>query len=179
MRLRQSTILGIFVAFASLAAGDEKGKEGDKKWKVIALTEGVSFAMPGEPKEVQQQVGGIKVTIWAFEPNNGAAYLVGYNKLPAAPAEKDIPEKLETAAKGQFSGVGGDIRKTTKIKLGDQYPGLECEGTFTKGGLSGSVKTRIYLVGDSMFQVLALGEKDFAESKDSKRFFESFKLKEK
>jgi hypothetical protein len=179
VRHRLPLVLGIFVAFAALAAGDEKGKESDKKWKVIAPTDGVSFAMPGEPKEVEQEVGGIKVKIWALEPNNGSAYLVGYNKLPAAPAEKDIPEKLEVAAKGQFSGVGGDIRKTTKIKLGDKYPGLECEGTFSKGGLSGSVKTRIYLVGDSMFQVLALGEKEFVESKESKRFFESLKLKEK
>lgn len=180
MRHRLPFVPGLLVVFATFARGDDKGKEGDKKWKEIELPDGLTVAMPGEPKEMDQAVGAIKLKLWIAESaDKKGAYVFGTNKLPAAPAEKEIAAALEGAAKGQFGSMGGELKKTSPIKFADKHPGLECDGTVGKGAQGGIAKSRIFIIGDTMYQLLAVGEKDFVESKESKRFIESLKAKEK
>src|SRR5262249_55091774 len=98
--------------------------------------------------------------------------------MPGPTAADDADDVLKAAAKGQFSGMGGELKKTNSIKLGDKHPGLECEGTVPFGA-NGTAKSRIFLVRDNMYQLLALAQKDCVDSAETKRFVESFKMKEK
>lgn len=174
MKCRRLLALGVLLAFATVVPAQS---EKDKKWKKVSLDGGISFMMPTEPKEMEKEESGIKIKMWAYEtPDQKGVYMVAKNKLPGAPGADEVDGILKAAAKGQFQGMGGELKKTSSTKLADKFAGLECDGTVPFGN-NGAAKSRIYIVEDAMYQILVLGDKDFVKSTETKRFIESFKLK--
>src|SRR5262249_3510282 len=81
---------------------------------------------------------------------------------------------LEGYEKGFVKGVKGKSTSSKAIKLQKKYPGREF--AFDIPDLEGKGKGRVYIVGDRLYQVTALGTEDFMSSDDIDVFFNSFKL---
>lgn len=175
MKVHRLLTLGMLLAFATAVTAQS---EKDKKWKKVTLGDDISFLMPAEPKVMEKEEQGVKIKMWAYEtPDQKGVYMIASNKLPDAPDAAEAADVLKAAANGQFQGMNGELKKTNPIKLAGKHPGLECEGTVPFGD-NGTAKSRIFIVGDSMYQVLVLGQKEFVGSAETKKFVESFKMKE-
>jgi hypothetical protein len=129
----------------------------DGKFKVL---------MPGTPKEDKRSALGIQITLWTVESRSGGWSIAVSGILPGV--------SLESSAQGQFAGMQGAITSQQKITLAGKYPGLQSEGTALSG--KGHAITRIYHVGDRMYQMNVLGEKSFVSGGDATKFLESLQI---
>lgn len=165
-------VLGLILGSSVVMTAQDKSetKETFKKFSPDGKFE---IMMPADPKDASQNVEGLKVKIWAAESGKSGAYLVSSTELPANPGEKEIDEVLKQSAQGQIKGMGGKEKKTTAIKL-DKYKGLEVEAEIpARMGVSLS---RVYIADGHLYQLIVIGEKEFVESKEAKKFMDSFKL---
>jgi hypothetical protein len=140
----------------------------DGKFKVL---------MPGTPKDSSKTEKGVQVKIWASQAGRSGALLTSVTELPVAAVDAgQADEVLDEAAKAQMAGMGATGTKSTKIMLNNKYPGRAVDGTISPQGTSGTASSRIYLVKNRLYQLLALGEGAFANSADSTKFFDSFQI---
>ncbi len=85
---------------------------------------------------------------------------------------------LDNAQKGiakSFEKQGGKITSTNDLKLNDKYPARDVEIDVPK---QGTFRLRMVLTPERMYQISMLGSKDYLESKEAMKFWESFKLTE-
>jgi len=135
--------------------------------------------MPGQPKEqkstAKTAIGPIDIHMFVYEADPNTAYMVGYNDYPEGMMKKADPEKvLDGARDGAVKNVNGKLDWEKKITI-DGHPGRDF--AVTAEGLS--VRDRIYLVNDRLYQVMLVGSKDFITGKDGEKFLNSFKLADK
>jgi hypothetical protein len=134
---------------------------------------GFTVSLPGAPAEKKQTVaaedGMLDARLFVVEVKGGAAYVVSVTDFPKA----ENPERrLSNARDGAVKSVSGKLLHERKIKL-DGFPGRELWIDADKSGL---IHTRIYAVKERLYQTLAIGPKDFVETKETARFLDSFKL---
>jgi len=153
---------------------------GGTTWSEFSSAEGAfSVLMPGTPTEETQteetEMGGIDVHSFTFE-EGGVAYLVGYNVFPAAVIEAADPDALlDGACDGQVKAVNGTRVNEEEITLG-AYPGRELEILIEDSEGPASLRSRNFLVGDRLYQVMVVGPEGQSASPDTTKFLDSFKL---
>ena len=139
---------------------------------------GFSAAFPGTPKESKEPIAkdGTIQTQYTLDGPTGA-YLVSFQDNPnLAKAGKVEREKaLQAAQDAVQRGTQGKLLRSKEITLDKVHPGREYEIQASHGG-GGLFRSRAYLVKDRLYQVIVVGQKDFATSKEADRFLESFKL---
>ena len=160
-----------------LVLGAAQGGE----WKTFSPKGGgYSVQMPGDPVEDKQDVkaaGGetnIAVTFYVFEVKGEGSLVVSQSEFPDAIAKAgDAEKRLNGARAGAVTSSKGKLRAEKKIAL-DSNPGrdllIENEMKNTL------VRTRVYAVGNRLYQTIAAGKKEFVEGKTADRFLDSFKL---
>jgi hypothetical protein len=173
-RLIRSLFALLAVPMVAILSGTLTAQDTKKsQLKTFSPTKEFSFKMPTQPKEQTQDADGIKLTIWSYESIDGVM-MVSVNKLPGVATADEADIVLESAAKGQASGMQGKLGSTKKINLGKEIPGISAEGSASPGGIKMIYESRIYLVGDKMYQMLALGTEDFVKGAETKEFINSF-----
>jgi len=155
---------------------------GEAAWSEFSSEEGAfSVLMPGAPTEQTQtqntEAGAIDVHSFVFE-QGGVAYLVGYNDIPAVVIESAPSAAiLDGACSGQIDQVKGTLLNKEEITLG-AYPGRDMEIQIEDSDGISSLRSRTYLVGDRLYQVMVIGPKGQGASPDTAKFFDSFNLVE-
>jgi hypothetical protein len=128
---------------------------------------------PGDPKQMNQNAKGIDVRMWAYEKSPMEVWMLSVNDMPGPSNNAQAEFVLKKSAEGQYAGMKGTMRNSSKTQLAGKYPGIETEGS---GPLGVQIRSRIYLVGSKMYQLLALGNQAMVDSDDTKKFFDSFQI---
>ena len=127
---------------------------------------------------VDTAAGPIEIHFFMADDGN-SAYMVGYSDYPAEIVELSDPnEMLDGAAQGATANINGTLVSQNNISL-DGHPGRELVLTATLEDVDATAKARIYLVGNRLYQVLALGAEGDISPEDMDAFLQSFKLLEK
>ena len=147
-------------------------------WKEFSSKEGrFSVLVPGTPSEQTQNldtgVGAIDLHFFIVE-QDGFQYLVSYNDYPDAMVrEADADKVLDGARDGVVANVQGRLLNEVKVWLAD-YPGRELRIRIPEGRQT--MRTRLYFVGNRLYQVGVLSAEDSAAADEISKFLNSFKL---
>jgi hypothetical protein len=156
------------LAVLSLRAGEPK--------EFSPKDSGLKVKIPGEPKFKEQETNGTKIKIWFVERNEGKeAFLVMVSEAPGAEREDndDLQKRLDGARDAMLRLDGHKLMKEAKITIDKKYPGRELLIS-VKDDMR--VLNRYYLVAGRMYQVMAVGNKEFLDSEDVKKYLASFEL---
>jgi hypothetical protein len=111
------------------------------------------------------------VNLAGYEQPDGS-FSVMYCDLPPEATAKGPDITLDNGCKNSVAKVHGEISRMSSVTLSG-YPGREVEGRVPD---SGSVfKMRSYLIGGRVYQLFAVGKREWVLSADGTKFFESFR----
>ncbi len=174
--MKTKSLLLVVLALVLAACG---GTGSD--WKEFSSDKGnFTVSMPSTPKESTQAVdtvaGSINLTMYSVEVSD-SAFLVSYADYPQDMMSTADPLKvLDGAMNGQITNFGGTVLSSSDVSLSDN-PGREfsASGKVTTAG-DGSLRGRIYLVKNRLYQIIVVGLKDKVKTEDVDKFLKSFKL---
>lgn len=175
LRATQSVVLSVLLPIALLQAVEVQ--------EITDLTdftsEGGEFSirLPGEPLYEKTTVGDAQETQHQYTvPMERGVYLVSYQENPNL--EGKGPDELASAlvsGRDRLQEVfQGELVESKSIALDKTHPGLQFR--FTIPAANGEARCRFYLVGTRLYQLMALGAPDFAQSDQATQVIESFKL---
>jgi hypothetical protein len=133
--------------------------------------------MPAAPMDQTQNGGGTSIHMKVLD-QGAQGYIVMYNDFPGGAAlDGNMREQaLNEYRKGLVRGQGNvTVESETRINYGE-HPGREFVASMTVIGQRTKTKIRIYLVGNRLYQLMAIGGAAFLESNESRQFFDSFEL---
>jgi hypothetical protein len=139
----------------------------DGKFKVL---------LPGTPKEQNQSAMGLTVKAWSAEEKNGA-YIISATDLPAAlvgQGAAQLEQQLDGARSGALANSGAKLTSEKKITLAGKYPGRHIEADVP--AKNGKMKMRVYIVGNRLYSMIAVGNGSWADSADATKFLDSLEL---
>jgi hypothetical protein len=163
------------IALCSARADDEpKSEKFSHKEGKFTVT------VPKKPVEQKQKLkteaGELDVYMFVVDQKD-RGYITSYTDYPKGTVTNKNREKvLEGARDGSVKGVKGKLISDKKIKLGKMHDGYELQIQLPNKGVT--IRSRIYLVGDRLYQVVALGPADFTKGKEVDAYFDSFKVNE-
>ena len=134
--------------------------------------EGVGFSvlMPGKPVEAIDKRPSYTLHSFTITYGRGT-YVASYSDYGVE--AKLNPSTALTANRDKFlKSLKGTLLSNREITV-DGHNGIE----FTTETPAADVKSQIFLVGNRMFQTVTLVFKDVDETRNTDRFFNSFKLK--
>jgi len=146
-------------------------------WKEFRSSEGAfSILLPGTPTEQISTAGPIDFHFFVLEQKD-ITYMVGYSDYPDTLVQERTPDvMLDGTRDGAVANVQGELLSELIISL-NEYPGRELK--IESHGGKVTTKTRIFMVGHRLYQVMVATRKEKAFSENVKRFLDSFKLLEK
>jgi hypothetical protein len=169
-----SCLLALFLT-ALAASPAPPGPE----WKPFTSKPGKFTAVfPGTPTEQKQSVktavGTIEMTLYVLDlPKASGSYVIDYSELPEAAVRVGTEEKrLDNARDGAVASAKGKLKSEKRISL----QGFHGRDLVIEVGDKRSVRMRIFAVNNRLYQLLAAGPPAWVASKDTGRFFDSFKL---
>jgi hypothetical protein len=173
MRLLSACLL-LFVS-----AGLVSGRDTDDWIDFTSKAGKFTVKVPSKPSEKKRDTDfqGETVTIHTFAVPvaKDGAYLVSYADFPEDTfSEENTKTFLENYEKGFVKGAKGKSLSSKAVKQQKKYAGREF--TFAIPELEGKGRGRVFVVGDRLYQVTALGTEDFMDSEDIDFFFNSFKV---
>lgn len=144
---------------------------------------GFTVKLPTVPTEQMQTApsaaGDLNIYMHISE-ENGIAYAVMHNLYPfdtSAMEDTEIDSILDGSRDGAVGGVGGEVTSEEFITI-DESRGREIVYTVPDSVISGGGTgyLRLYLVGDMLYQVMAIGPTSGVDVDTVQFFFESFAL---
>jgi hypothetical protein len=173
--MRSSLALLVFaIGLASVHAEDKPD------WKEFASQEGrFKVLMPGTPKQDKfdtESDFGKGVLYMNSIAVGKTMYGANYCDFPAEIKKAPIKQVFDSSRDGAVANMQGKLAGEKDIKLGD-YPGREIQ--IDVAGGKQLFRARVYLVDQRLYQVVVMGTKEAATSKDADKFLDSFKLAEK
>jgi hypothetical protein len=164
-------------ACLALGAGN---RAADEKWQKFTSKEGrFSVLLPGKPMEKTEQVpgpGGKKKELHTvlLVLSADKIYHLNYNDYPKEQIKED--KNKETAFDALRKALGGKVLSEKKITVGkNKAPGRELLIELPSKQF---YRSRVFFIGNRLFQVVAMGSEEFARGKDADRFLDSFKPEE-
>ncbi|MDE2181459.1 MAG: hypothetical protein KGJ78_00405 [Alphaproteobacteria bacterium] len=124
---------------------------------------------------VDTAAGKIAVTQYVCDADDGnAAFIVAINDYPSGSVtEANVNSVYSGGVNGFAEGVKGTIRNSTDFALGS-ITGRET--IIDIGEPKGAARVRAFLVGDRLYQVVAIGVPGTENSKAALDFLDSFNL---
>ena len=139
---------------------------------------GFTILFPGTPKQVKvpDKQGGV-LQYQFMAGNEDGAYLLSYqdNANLRNATQEGLAKALVKGQEAAQASVKGKLVQAKEITLDKKHPGREYEFE-TPLGMGGIFRSRAYLVKGRLYQVIVIGKKEFAKSKEADRFLDSFKL---
>jgi hypothetical protein len=152
--------------------------ETSPSWKTYRSREGgFEVSLPGTPKEERKEHktanGKREVVRVSSEPRKGEGiYLVAFSDHEPAPKPETDDQKLDRARDAALALSKGRLLEEKKLTL-QQHTGrevrIEVEGKVI-------VRARLFVVKKRLYQVMVVGPKETADSKDTQRFLDSFQF---
>ncbi|HEY3291363.1 MAG TPA: hypothetical protein VGK87_14635 [Anaerolineae bacterium] len=189
MKIRGVLIVVCAVLLAACGAGSPStsgstsatSSSNNDGWTNFSSDKGqFTVRMPSEPKQSTQSVdtaaGKIDVALFTAVAGN-TAYVASYSDYPeAVMAGADPLKVLEGAMNGAVTNIGGTLIDSKDVSLND-VPGKEfsANGKIANQG-EGSMRGRLYLVKNRLYQLIVVGLKDQLPTADVDKYLQSFKL---
>lgn len=138
-------------------------------WETLA-PEGAGFTISVPAAAIERIDQKTSYTMHAFTVTVGrATYVASYSDY--VPGKLD-PKTALTANRDKFNkSLQATLTTSREITI-DGHTGIE----FTSETPAHNVKSQVFLIGDRLFQTVALVYKDVDETRNVNRFFESFKF---
>jgi len=150
-------------------------------WKSFSPPNGgFSILMPSMPTEsrLMQDTAMGKIFVSSFRLHmKNMAYIVSYNDYPEVyVGRSNINVFFAGVRDGSVGNINGRVLTQHNISISG-YPGLEyvAEFMFKRHGDS-TIKTRIYLVNNRLYQVSVIGMRGELSVAQQNKFLNSFKL---
>jgi hypothetical protein len=164
-----------------IAVGAARVQAEDKpEWKEFASKEGrFTVLMPRTPEQQQADAEsdfGKGVLHMNTVQAGKVMYGANYCDFPAEIKKAPIKQVFDSSRDGAVANLDGKLADEKEIKLGD-YPGREIQIEIAGG--KRLFRARVYLVEQRLYQVVVLGTKETATSKEADKFLDSFKLADK
>ena len=153
-------------------------------WRSFApKDDAFTVALPFAPIEKKQQLkapesdGMIDVSLYVCEgvkvAMNEGTLVVGVSEYPPALVQGGEEKRLKHARDGAVQNAKGKLFHERKIALAGN-PGREL---WIDIGEERTIHIRLFAVKQRLYQTMAIGTKDFIETKEVAAFMDSFKLK--
>jgi hypothetical protein len=136
------------------------------------------FLFPGKPEVFDQKAGDRVVHTLVHVDSMGTEYAVTYTDLePATVRGKDPDLLLEGGLQGMAKAGGWTVSSKKAIKLGE-YHGVDVTGEVKIPGAPGVGvgRTRMYIVGDRLYQSIIIGMKSKVSPDGFSKYIDSFEL---
>lgn len=157
-----------------LFAGFAPNVHGQNGWAKFSPEGGnFSITMPGSPKvEVENKIGtfGPYTSNIFSETKSGTLYLIGWTDYPGN-VTLDVQGEIKATRDNFLKSVHGTLISEKEISL-DGHPGLEFTAEMDSKLY---VVSRIYIVGNRPYQILAVTRK-YEDQTKANRFLWSFRL---
>lgn len=136
-----------------------------------------SVLLPGKPEHEVTEVGNDKEKQHQFKVGTEqGVYLVSFQDNPNL--EGGTPKQMAAAlVVGRDSLIKlfrGELLDSQEVALDKEHPGLNFRVTIPQA--KGEARCRFYMVGTRLYQIMAIGVPEFANSEQSTEVIESFKL---
>ena len=127
-----------------------------------------------DTSEINSGLGKGTMHLFSNDGPNSTAYILGYNDYPAGSIAKLDREKVYgDIIKGVVDSLKGVVRSNVEHKLGEvagrEYILVNETDKFV-------ARTRCYLVGDRLYQIMFMGPPGTENSKEALQFLDSFRL---
>lgn len=172
--------LPILLALCALAAqaGDDKAQ------RIVFNSEsgGFSVTFPQKPKKqinkTPTDLGQIDVHIFLVDLKD-RAFLTSYNDYPNGTVTPDTRKTiLDGVIEGNAKGSKGKVLEQKVVTTGKKEKLEGREVLIEMENIKGFYRARVYLKGDRLYQVVALGAGDWAKSDEVTKYLDSFELDE-
>jgi len=163
-----SALLTVLFLFLTVSA------QTDQPWMRLApATSGFAVMLPGEPQEEPFNKDQFTSRLYTFILKDGstprAIYLAGIGEYAAS--VRINPQAELEANRDNFIKALGDTRLTESHNITlDGRQGLEFSGDSARA----SVVSRVYVVGNRVYQLAVMVFKGIDEKKNVAKFFDSF-----
>jgi hypothetical protein len=146
-------------------------------WVSFAPKDGAfTVKLPAIPVEKTKQVdspaGKLTTRFYLCDEPGDGAYVVSLTDYPAKALEGNPEKRLNNARDGAVASAKGKLVHERKIKLAG-HSGREL---WIEADKTGMIQTRIYFVKQRLYQTMAIGPKEFVETKETAAFLDSFRL---
>jgi hypothetical protein len=142
----------------------------------LSQSGGFRVSMPGVPVESPVVAADGTEQYRLMLDGYDGAYLVFYQDRPDLAGKTARARRIALAgvAQGLASMVKGRIVEQSGLKLEGKYMGLACVIELTEP--PGLLRSRLYLVGERLYRLTAVGDGEFALSERADKFLGSFRL---
>jgi hypothetical protein len=169
--------IGLFLV--AFSATSTFGDEPPQPKEFVSKEGGFKVLMPGTPKtdKLDSESDFGKGVLHMNSVQAGMAmYAANYCDFPAEIKKAALKQVYDSSRDGAVANMEGKLATEKDIKLGE-HSGREIQ--IEVAGGSRLFRARVFLVGQRLYQVVVFGTKESASSKDTDKFFDSFKLTEK
>ena len=132
--------------------------------------------LPAAAKEKGEKIEGETLRWWGIEEGGrsmGVAFFSVEGGLAGAGPD-ELETLMNTVQEGSLAANHGTVTKVQKLTLAGGHPGRYLEAVCAPRGEI--VKVRMYVVGDRVFQLIAIGLKPWIDSPEIDKFLTSFEL---
>jgi hypothetical protein len=161
------SLLIVSTAFAQKAAA----------WEKFSSVEGrFSILFPSKPTAKKEKLGETDTAYTYTAETATGVFVASYMDLPGAfKTDEEKNFVLDGGRDGSLENIDGKLLYEKKITLSG-YLGREFSISMKDKGLTLRSKTRLFLVGQRAYQLLALVPEENADSPDIDKFLSSFEL---
>jgi hypothetical protein len=173
MKARLIALVGLVLGCSGLVKGDGPAIE----YKLFASTDGrykglAAGPVKTETTDVKTPGGTRKLTLDSVQLPGGIVFLVTYIDVPDDVAKADPGPRLDRVRDAN-KGVDGKLISDKATTIGpEKWPARD----ILIEKRTGFVRNRIVAAGTRLYQVMIEGPKEFVESKDADRYFDSFEV---
>lgn len=136
-----------------------------------------SVQLPGKPEEEVTEVGTAKQKQYQFSVGTEqGAYIVSYQDNPnlQGSTSKELAAALQSGRDRLIDVFRGKLLESKSTTLDKTHPGLNFRISIPQA--KGEARCRFYMVGTRLYQIMAIGVPEFANSKQATEIMDSFKL---
>ncbi len=167
--------LSVVLVIISGAVASHAGEE--PEWKEFLCKEGrFKVLMPGIPKqeevETESDFGPSLLHMNTVEAG-GSFYGAHFNDFPEAVKSVSLEQFYDSSRDVAAANMRGKVIGEEDVKLGD-HPGREVR--IEVNGGKHLFRSRVFLVGTRLHQIVVFGTKKAATSEDADKFLDSLKL---
>jgi len=172
--IRSSAALIVLLSPFALCAEDAKSVKFTSKEGKFSVT------LPEKPSEKTQTIksdaGELKMHMFIVA-SAGQVYLLTYNDYPSESVDSDAQNVLDKVIEGNQKSLKGKLAMDEKITLGKKkYPGRDIR--IEQAEKKQVYRAKIFLAGNRLYQVVALGPDEFVKSKPVEEYLKSFAIEE-
>jgi hypothetical protein len=137
-----------------------------------------SIYLPAKPEHKVVEVGTVKEKQHQFKVGTAdrGVYLISYQDNPnlQGSTPKQLVAALESGRDRLPEVFRGKLLKSESVTLNKTHPGLDFRVTIPQA--NGEARCRFYMVGTRLYQIMAIGVPEFANSNEATHVIDSFKL---